>query len=458
MPYLNRWGVPLVYRDFAIPVLQGTGKASYQMWGNLQSRFGGVMVMPQWNSAWGGIQPITGIVGMTYAQGQVTTTENLFSFNPMTETSLQGIGANVFAPQPVVGCADFGGNPIGYDNLSGGAAYYEYVSTTGVKTSVVMPGTPAPFDLAQNVRWGGALTTNFGYFDAELMGYTLANDGFIYTLIMLTNAPAYPYLITPILLKSPYGFRSVRQNATSVFYTGPTINWPPPPFPPNQPGAWIDPASGGNDEMIGQIPTQGQALGGLYWWEGANQSANSAGTWNYFLDSDPSAVQQFGPRVGNLLWSTLFVQSQFLDGSSTTTIQRINAAVTFFQKSGKQYMGIGWCPQPLIAGGVVALPNMEPWLQPCFVLCDLTNDTYVKSPLTLASDIPASVKVTDVAAGLANYGNYSTMQNPIQLWYTETGGMRAIILDTDGSACWVCKVAMETIGYARSANFGYGVP
>ena len=116
------------------------------------------------------------------------------------------------------------------------------------------------------------------------------------------------------------------------------------------------------------------------------------------------------------------------------------------------------CPQPLIAAGALILPNMEPWLNPCFVLCDLTNDSYTKSPLTLATNIPASVTVTDVAEGLATYYNYATMQNPIQIWYTETGGMRAIILDTDGSACWVCKVAMETIGFARSTNFGYGVP
>ena len=453
MAYLNRWGVPLVYRDFAIPVLSGTGKASYQMWGNLQSRFDGIMVMPQWNSPVGAISSISGIVGMTFAQSQITTSENLFTFSPMTETSLEGSGANGFAPQPVVGCADFSGNPIGYNNLSSGAAYYEYVSTAGVKTSVVMPGAPAPFDLANNVKWGGVLATMFGGFAAQILGYTLANDGYIYTLIMLTNAPAAPYQITPILLKSPYGFRSLRQNATTVFYQGPDVMWPPPPFPPNQPGAWLSPSS--YDQMMGQILTQGQALGGLYWWEGANQSANSAGTWNYFLDSDPSAVKQFGPRVGNLLWSTLFVQSQFLNQH---TFQRINTAVTFFKKSGKEYMGIGWCPQPLIASGALILPNMEPWLQPCFVLCDLTNDSYVKSPLTLETNIPPTVTVADVAGGNAKYYNYSTMQNPIQLWYTETGGMRAIILDTDGSACWVCKVAMETIGYARSANFGYNVP
>ncbi len=454
MPYLNRWGVPLVYRDFAIPVLQGTGKASYQMWGNLQSRFDGVMVMPQWNTTAGAISPITGIVGMTYAQAQITTAENLFTFSPLTEATLKGAGPNNLAPQPVIGCADFSGNPVGFNNLSSSGAYYEYVSTTGVKTSVVVPGTPAPFDLAQNVKWGGALGTSFGYFDAEILGYTLADDGYVYTLVGRVNAPAVPYLITPILLKSPYGFRSTRHNATSVFYTGANVNWPPPPFPPNQPGAWLDPASG-YDQTLGQIITQGQALGGLYWWEGSGQSANSAGTWNYFLDSDPSGVKQFGPNVGNLLWSILFVQSQFL---TQGTQQRINAAVTFFKKSGKQYMGIGWCPQPLIASGALILPNMEPWLQPCFVLCDLTNDTYIKSPLTLATDIPTSVAVAKVASGLASYYNYTTMQNPIQLWYTETGGMRAIILDTDGSACWVCKVAMETIGYARSANFGYNVP
>ncbi len=454
MPYLNRWGVPLVYRDFAIPVLQGTGKASYQMWGNLQSRFDGVMVMPQWANVVGGMSPITAIVGMTYSQAQISTAENFFTFSPLTETSLESSGENNFAPQPVVGCADFSGNPIGFNNLSTGKAYFEYANTNGVKTSVVMPGAPAPFDLAQNVMWGGILTTNFAFFNSQVMGYTLANDGFMYTLIGRVNSPAKPYQITPILLKSPYGFRSNRQNATSVFYTGADIVWPPPPFPPNQPGAWQD-ATIGSDAMLGQIITQGQALGGLYWWEGSGQSANSAGTWNYFLDSDPSGVKQFGPRVGNLLWSTLFVQLQFL---TQGTVQRINAAVTFFKKSGKQYMGIGWCPQPLIASGALILPNMEPWLQPCFVLCDLTNDTYIKSPLTLATDIPASVTVADVAKGLATYYNYTTMQNPIQLWYTETGGMRAIILDTDGSACWVCKVAMETIGYARSANFGYNVP
>ena len=107
MPYLNRWGVPLVYRDFAIPVLSGTGKASYQMWGNLQSRFDGVMVMPQWANNVGDMPPITAIVGMTYAQAQITTTETLFSFNALTETSLEGSGDNGFAPMPVIGCADF---------------------------------------------------------------------------------------------------------------------------------------------------------------------------------------------------------------------------------------------------------------------------------------------------------------------------------------------------------------
>lgn len=448
---INRYGVPLIYRDFPIPVMQGVGLASYQMWGVLQSRFNGVMVASTWQSPDNFYSSITGIVGYTFDQKTVSTAETFYGFNTMTSLTLEGFGGNGFSNFPVFGCGDFAGNPTSPMNLSTGEAYFEIGSLNGQKTSVVMPGNVPLFDVTQNVYWGGA-SSDFSGFSAEILGYTLADDGFIYTLIGRVNAPSIPYLMKPFLLKSPAGFRSNRQNATTVAYEGTVIAWPPPAFPAGQAGAWLDPASGYN-QMWGQIPFQGQALGGLYWWEGANRVAGGAGTWRYFLNNAPTAVQTMGPRVGDLLWSLLFIQAQFFNGS---TVQTFPVVVTFFRKAGKQYMGIGWCPQPALAG-LSILPNMEPWLKPRFVLCNLTDDLFTVNDLTLSTDIPASVVVADVAQGDASYYDYTTIQNPLQIWYTETGGMRAIILDIDGSACWVCHVGMETIGHARTNNFGYGV-